>query len=276
MPTRRPRTAFTLIELLVVIAIIAILIAILFPALAGARKYARQAKDATQIRAIVQGMTVWAGNHEGVMPRPSAVDLADATVKTPAGMAPAVKDNTGNLLSLLIFNGLLEPQQCHSPQEVNQSIVVDEGYERGSASHAEDPTKALWDPGFAGMPGETTSFTGVSSKGRRSDKLGNTSYATAFPFGDRLRAWSTGFNAQYVLAGNRGPRYIGEPGAWELRPNNQGTGSNTLKFFGDPTSWSGHLAFGDGRVDFVNARTRTTSSSDSRTGRTAHSATTCS
>ena len=251
MHTHRSGRAFTLIELLVVIAIIAILIAVLFPALAGARRYARQAKDSTHIRAIVHGMTVWAGNHDGVMPRPSAIDLSDATVKTTAGMAPIVKDNTGNILSLLIFNGLLETEQCRSPQEVNPSIQVDEGYQRGSAAQAEKGELALWDPGFAGFPGEQTSFTGVSSKGRRSDSVGNTSYATAFPFGDRLPAWSTSFNAQYVLAGNRGPRYIGEPGAWELRPNNQGEGSYTLKFYGDAGSWSGHIAFADGRVDFV-------------------------
>jgi len=50
---RRPRTGFTIVELLTVIAIIAILAAMLFPALAGARKAALKKKAALQISQIV-------------------------------------------------------------------------------------------------------------------------------------------------------------------------------------------------------------------------------
>ena len=100
----RSLRAFTLIELLVVVVIIGVLIAILVPALGGARRYARQAKDSTQIRAIVQGMSSWGAQHGGEFPRPSKLDRADATVKVP-GQAPVAKDNTGNILSVLIYNG---------------------------------------------------------------------------------------------------------------------------------------------------------------------------
>lgn len=52
------REGFTLIELLVVISIIALLIAILLPALGAARTSARKLQSATQLRGIHQGMVI--------------------------------------------------------------------------------------------------------------------------------------------------------------------------------------------------------------------------
>lgn len=57
MPRRR---GFTLVELLVVIAVIAVLVAILLPALAGARATARNTACASNVRSVVQAMTMYA------------------------------------------------------------------------------------------------------------------------------------------------------------------------------------------------------------------------
>jgi prepilin-type N-terminal cleavage/methylation domain-containing protein/prepilin-type processing-associated H-X9-DG protein len=67
----RAKEGFTLIELLVVIAVIAILMAILMPALQRVRTQARQKVCASQLRQHVLGFTMWADQNNGVLPLPS-------------------------------------------------------------------------------------------------------------------------------------------------------------------------------------------------------------
>ncbi|MEM9662839.1 MAG: prepilin-type N-terminal cleavage/methylation domain-containing protein [Planctomycetota bacterium] len=238
------RHGFTLVELLVVIAIIALLIGILLPALASAREAARRTQDGSQIRNTLKAFDIWANDNDSFYVLPSEVDQTNATIDTDE---PLEKDNTGNIFSILIAEGALQPADLISPVETNLEVEAFENYNRESAA-ANTPEFSLWDVEFAGVTAEEGTGGGDV---RRSEK-GNNSYAHLPPFGARRSLWKQGGGSNVALMSNRGTVYLPWMGpTWEINGfSEDGFDSNTLEFYGTDNTWSGNIGFGDGRVTF--------------------------
>src|SRR5688572_24915165 len=79
------RSGFTLVELLVVIGIIAVLIAILLPALQGARRQAAMVQCASNMRQISMALLMYIDAAKGKFPPATVSDNANAEPAFPNG-----------------------------------------------------------------------------------------------------------------------------------------------------------------------------------------------
>jgi hypothetical protein len=235
MPTPR---AFTLVETAAVLLCLGVGAALLGQPqdpLSKARASARQIKDATQIRGIQQGMVLWAQNNNDLYPLPSSVDKMNTTVADKG----TAKDTTGNIYSMLIYNGFFSPELCVSPAEVNTSIKVMTDYSYSDPVKAAKPAQALWDPAFA------ADFTG--------GKTGNFSYSHTQPSGGRLKKWTNDFEPEEVSVCTRTPEIKSVTCDADKSAKVEYADEKTLtsKIFGHGKCWSGNAAMNDNHVDFV-------------------------
>ncbi|HYE03164.1 MAG TPA: hypothetical protein VD963_08005, partial [Phycisphaerales bacterium] len=181
-----------------------------------------------------------------------------------AATAQRTKDRTGDILSILIFQGSISPELCISPAESNTAgYKRDDNYQYSDPAAATtaggQPANALWDPGFSGSAAtvEPNYRRGDNGQVGGTPKVGHQSYAHNLPFGKRAAKWTNSFSATEAVFGNRGPFYTDTQypttGRYTLNPAGAtppGVDSNTLLIHGGRNTWEGNVAYNDNHVNF--------------------------
>ena len=145
--------AFTLIELLVVIAIVALLVAILLPALGEARLAAARAREMAAGSQLIRAYTIYANDHKGELLPPllKGEDLRLTYPTGPGNSIPPkmpVHDDQGQIMFSADINGPYAWRIAPYLSGPREALIVDKNLYRDYLELGDNPRGGPWQTPF--------------------------------------------------------------------------------------------------------------------------------